>query len=267
MMEKPEENEEATIKILNTEIDVMSSIEHPNIINLLDYSFHDCLVKQTGECKEVFYLALELATGGELFDFIAETGNFTEEVARYYFHQIIDALEYLNCKGISHRDIKPENIMLDQDYNIKLADFGFSSTQPLNSTRKGTMSYMSTEINEGKEYSRHYADIFATGVILFLMISRHPPFCKADISDPHYRLIMGNRVDLFWKLHSKNKAPGFYSDNLIDLMSSIFAYSPLERPSLAEIKASNWYNECVPSYEEIKDEFEYRKSRCYKLTG
>lgn len=149
IMDKNPEHEEAMMALVGNEVDIMSSITHPNIVNLLNYSYSDHLVKPNGDSKEVFFLAIELAVGGELFDFLAETGEFTEEFARYYFHQLMSVFSYLNENGISHRDIKPENLMFDHDYNLKLADFGFSSNQPLNQTQKGTINYMAPEIIEG----------------------------------------------------------------------------------------------------------------------
>lgn len=77
--------------------------------------------------KVVDYIVLELAQGGELFDFVANSGRFNEKVARAYFHQLIDALKYLHTAGIAHRDLKPENIMLDKNFNLKVADFGFAA--------------------------------------------------------------------------------------------------------------------------------------------
>ena len=258
-MDRNPDHEDAMLSIVSNEVDVMSSISHPNIINLLSYSYTDSLVKPNGETKDIFYLALELATNGELFDFVAETGAFSEEFARYYFHQLMNAFEYLNLNGISHRDIKPENIMLDKDYNLKLADFGFSSCQPLNQSRKGTLNYMAPEIIEELLYNGHWADLFSAGIILFLMVSKHAPFIKAWATDSHYKMIMGNREDLFWKLHSKNKPENFYSESFMQLVTSLFAYSPMERPSLAEIKAHEWYNGPIPTAEEVKDEFDRRK--------
>mmetsp|Transcript_33552 Transcript_33552/g.38542 ORF Transcript_33552/g.38542 Transcript_33552/m.38542 type:complete len:290 (+) Transcript_33552:419-1288(+) len=165
-------------------------------------------------------------------------------------------------KGISHRDMKLENIMLSSDFNLKVADFGFSSDKPINKSLKGTESYMSPEIHLGKKYSGKSADLFAAGIILFSMVTQTPPFHKAVNSDSLYKMIYANRVDLFWKVHSRNKPGGleFYSPSLIDLISSMFSVDPVHRPSLAEIRAHEWYNGPVPTYEEIKEEFLKRHS-------
>lgn len=87
-----------------------------------------------------------------MFDFIAETGKFSEKVSRTYFHQLITGLHYMHDKGYAHRDIKPENLILTNDFKLKIADFGFSclikgrdGTGVLK-TRLGTEGYMAPEI-------------------------------------------------------------------------------------------------------------------------
>lgn len=77
--------------------------------------------------KEVEYIVLELVQGGELFDFVANSGRFSENVARFYFAQLMGALSYMHTAGACHRDLKPENIMLDSEFNLKVADFGFAA--------------------------------------------------------------------------------------------------------------------------------------------
>lgn len=89
---------------------------------------HDTLHHSKKEKKVVDFIVLELASGGELFDFVANSGRFNEKVARTYFYQLIEALKYLHSAGIAHRDLKPENIMLDQNFNLKVADFGFATS-------------------------------------------------------------------------------------------------------------------------------------------
>lgn len=250
-------------EVVMNEVEVMKNLSHPNIVNLLDFNDTAEYCKPNGVKAAVFYLALELANGGELFDFIAQTGKFSEKVARYYFHQLCDAFEYLHGNGVSHRDMKPENIMLDSEYNLKLADFGFASSKAQNETRKGTDSYMAPEIHMGQKYSGQCVDLFAAGIILFIMVAQHPPFNKATPKDPHYKTISANRLDLFWKLHSRNKPGGlaFFSEEFMDLITQLLTFDPVQRPSLAEVKAHPWYTGPVPSYEEIKEEFQQRKTK------
>lgn len=73
------------------------------------------------------YMVEELAPGGELFEYVANTGKFSEEISRTYYKQLLNALSHMHSKGIAHRDLKPENLLFDGNYNLKVADFGFST--------------------------------------------------------------------------------------------------------------------------------------------
>ena len=79
---------------------------------------------------------------------------------------------------------------------------------------------MAPEIHARKPYNGPSVDLFASGVILFIMVTQHPPFVSAVPTDSFYRLINGNRADLFWKSHSKNKPNGaeFFSDDFKSLI-------------------------------------------------
>lgn len=96
---------------------------------------------------------LELAAGGELFDFIAMSGAFDEPTARYYFRQFMEGLAFCHEKGIAHRDLKPENLLLDSQFVLKIADFGFAAPvagkdgQGYLFTKLGTQNYMAPEIH------------------------------------------------------------------------------------------------------------------------
>tara|TARA_B110000285_G_C14828257_1_gene469677 strand:- start:211 stop:441 length:231 start_codon:yes stop_codon:yes gene_type:complete len=70
---------------------------------------------------------LEICQGGELFDFIAHGGAFSEPVARHFFKQFMEGLKYCHDQGITHRDLKPENLLLNGEFDLKIADFGFAS--------------------------------------------------------------------------------------------------------------------------------------------
>lgn len=105
--------------------------------------------------KNVIYIELEFAEGGTLFDYVANTKPFSEEVCRYYFHQFIEAILHCHKSGFVHRDIKPENILFDKDYQLKLADFGFSKviTNEKLKSYLGTEAYMAPEIKLGMQYN------------------------------------------------------------------------------------------------------------------
>ena len=160
--------------------------------------------KKDGTSKNVAYIVQDLITGGELFDYVANSGPFSDKVCRYYFRQMLMGIHHLHCKGFSHRDLKPENILLDDNYQIKIVDFGFVSpiqgtdNSGFNATIVGTRGYMAPELLRGNTYQGTVVDLFALGVILFIMKAGHPPFSCARDEDRHYQLLAHNRSDLFW---------------------------------------------------------------------
>jgi serine/threonine protein kinase len=107
----------------------------------------------------------------------------------------MNGLDYVHKSGVTHRDLKPENLLLDSNYNIKIADFGFAtpskgtfiaedgSITGLCRTMLGTSSYMAPEIHLGQPYQGFQVDLFAAGVILFVMRAGHPPFSEASPKD------------------------------------------------------------------------------------
>ncbi|XP_066444753.1 hormonally up-regulated neu tumor-associated kinase-like [Eleutherodactylus coqui] len=137
------------IKNLQREIKIQKMIQHPNIVPLYE-------AYETGSS---YYLVMELCEGGDLLDKLSEKNKIEEREAKSYIRQIVTAVEHLHRKGIVHRDIKLENILLDDESNIKLVDFGLSNTisyyglcpQPLR-TQCGTRAYAAPELLMGKPY-------------------------------------------------------------------------------------------------------------------
>lgn len=104
--------DDGSTKLVMTEMEAMSKLAHPNVLSVLEYGM-DKYTKDSGKEKDVSYIALELAAGGELFDFVAISGRFDEPLARYFFRQFMAGLQYCHSNGVCHRDIKPENLLLD----------------------------------------------------------------------------------------------------------------------------------------------------------
>lgn len=237
------------------EVNALKKLTHPHILNMLDYSEDSIATRPDGSKIEVIYTALEYVENGEIFDYISETGKFSEPEARYFFHQLMDALEYIHDMGFAHRDIKPENLLLDKNFDLKLADFGFATNEKTSTSRKGTFGYMAPEVISNQEYVCTDADIYGSAVVLFILATQHPPFLKAEPSDKYFKKIYDGRWDRFWEIH----ADEHLSDSFIDLLTKMLALNPKERLSLDEIKLHEWFNGPVPKKEDIIQTFTKRK--------
>lgn len=112
---------------------------------------------------------------------------------------------------------------------------------------------MAPEIHMKRPYTGASVDLFASAIILFIMFTQHPPFTRGEPSDPFYKFICANRADIFWKAHSNNKPGGaaFFSDSFKDMITSMLAFDPANRLTMAQVKAHPWYNGDVATIEEI----------------
>lgn len=260
---------EVQAHIFDEEIQAMKELDHPYLVKMIGYGFDKKLERHPGgKSKKSSYLALELCDGGELFDFLAETGGFSEKTSLYYFKQMVEAMDYMHQKGFAHRDMKPENCMLDREYNLKIADFGFATADDLSKTKKGTNAYMAPEIRTGDPYDARMADIFTMGIILFIMRAGHPAFHTAEGSDEYYKYIAADKPAKFWKKHMKHLEPDAepYSNEFMSLCTSMLHYNPEERINLEQIKEHDWYKGEASTYDEIQEEFARRAAMMQELS-
>ena len=252
-------------KLLREEVEATTQLNHENVVRYHDFKEDATLNKASGATKNVAYIVQEMITGGELFDYIANTGAFTEEVCKYFFKQMLQGIHYIHSRGFSHRDLKPENILLDKNFNVKIVDFGFACPlegrdgSGINRSQIGTPGYMAPEIIAKQPYQGQVVDIFALGVILFIMRSGHPPFSQASEEDRYYQLLATNRSDLFWKAHSQRKAEGYYSEDFKDLITCMLQFHPHQRLCIPDIVGHQWYSSGQESTDEqIREEFARR---------
>ncbi|XP_041042130.1 death-associated protein kinase 1 isoform X3 [Carcharodon carcharias] len=157
---------------IEREVSILKEIQHPNIITLRDVY----------ENKTDVILILELVSGGELFDFLAEKESLTEEEATEFLKQILNGVHYLHSKSIAHFDLKPENIMLldkkSPKPRIKLIDFGLAHEIDFGNEFKnifGTPEFVAPEIVNYEPLGLE-ADMWSIGVITYILLSGASPF-------------------------------------------------------------------------------------------
>ena len=168
---------------------------------------------------------------------------------------------------ICHRDIKADNILLDEKYNIKIADFGLSgftygnNGKILQKERVGTEQYMAPEVIEKKEYDGEKADIFSTGVLIFNILTGKIPFPIAKVYNEGskikllYRFIKEKDEKNYWETLKEEGIDGL-SPEFKDLFLKIVAFEPSERPTIKEILNHDWMKEVSNLNEEEFKQYE-----------
>ncbi|KAE8698273.1 CBL-interacting serine/threonine-protein kinase 7 [Hibiscus syriacus] len=171
-----------------SEVSAMRRLQHhPNILKI-----HEVMATKTK-----IYLVMEFASGGELFSKVLRRGRLTETSARRYFTQLVSALHFCHRNGVAHRDLKPQNLLLDQNGNLKVSDFGLSALpEQLNNallhTACGTPAYTAPEVVRMKGYDGSKADAWSCGVILFVLLAGKLPFDDSNLVEMYKRFIVGN---------------------------------------------------------------------------
>lgn len=215
---------------IKKEISIMKMVKHETVVKL-----YEVLASRTK-----IFIVLELITGGELFDKIVAEGRFDENTARYYFRQLIKGVKYCHGQGVCHRDLKPENLLLDQNANLKISDFGLSALYTgsaddegratLLHTTCGTPNYVAPEVLNDKGYDGRAADIWSSGVILYVLLAGFLPF-----DEPHMSA-------LFRKIQKAEFTyPSWFSPQVRALLDTILVADPAARATIADIEANPWF--------------------------
>lgn len=183
------------------------------------------------------YIFLEYASGGELFDRIEPDVGMPVWEAQKYFKQLLSGVEYLHGLGIAHRDLKPENLLLDEQDNLKITDFGLATMfrlqgkERLLEKRCGTLPYVAPEVLM-KPYFAQPADVWSCGIILVAMLAGELPWDKAASDCPEY---------MAWKDGKFTQSPWNKLDNMsLSLLRKILAPLPSSRSTIEQIKSHRW---------------------------
>jgi len=237
-----------SIVSVHNEITILKNLQHHGIINMHEYGDAGQVVKPSGRVIDnLVYIVMEFVQGGLLFDLCQTMGAMGEDAGRFFLHQMLDSVEYMHSRKVVHRDLKLENILVDDNLNLKLADFGFAcykNIDALNSYR-GTMTYMAPEIKEGMQYKGQNVDMFSIGVILFIMVQGIFPFKEARKEEYFYNLLLQGKTDLYFQ-----KVNGTdLSEDFKDLILRLFSFDGDSRPQVEQIRNHPWMQSSTFDFE------------------
>ncbi|KAJ7045515.1 kinase-like domain-containing protein [Mycena alexandri] len=172
----------------------------------------------------------------DLFECIEQTDHkrLSEDQARYVLGQVVDAVYYLDCHGVTHRDIKDENLVIDNQLKVKLIDFGSAVLENPNESRPyhtlfyGTTAYASSEILLKKPYQAPPAEVWTIGVLLSFLLTGSSPF-------PTVKDTIAGKIIL-------SDCPERLSRSSLNLMSMCLDPNPKTRATIGEVRAHSWLN-------------------------
>ncbi|EQC29006.1 CAMK protein kinase [Saprolegnia diclina VS20] len=215
----------------------LSTPGHPNVLPLLE-CLHD---------PEFIYAVLPFCKGGELFSLVESGGAMDEGECRHWFAQVLNGLSYLQHRLICHRDMSLENVLLDGSIS-KIIDFGLCIGIPVDAQGMtyslppagavGKIFYMPPEIYRNQvPFNGFAADIWSTGVMLFIMVTGAPPFERPDDVDPRFQMIATGRLNEMldsWGMHHVSRS-------VRDLLNKMLVvHDPRQRLTVEQIAQHPW---------------------------
>uniref|UniRef100_A0A8V5H5C4 Maternal embryonic leucine zipper kinase n=1 Tax=Melopsittacus undulatus TaxID=13146 RepID=A0A8V5H5C4_MELUD len=209
---------------VKTEIDAMKNLSHQHI----------CQLYHVIETSKKIFMVLEYCPGGELFDYIISKDHLSEEEARVFFRQIVSAIAYVHSQGYAHRDLKPENLLIDEEHNLKLIDFGLCAKPKggldyhLN-TCCGSPAYAAPELIQGKAYIGSEADIWSMGVLLYALLCGYLPFDDDNVMAVYRKIMRG-----------KYSIPKWLSPSSTLLLNQMLQVDPKKRITVKHLLSHPW---------------------------
>lgn len=218
--------EQVTTQVVR-EIASMRQLRHRNVVELYDVAFHG----------DQIYMIMEYAAGGDMYDLIKDGGALSEADARFYFRQLVSALEYCHSHFVVHRDLKLENLLLSESKErVMLADFGLSNRlvpgKPFE-TLCGSSQYAAPEVLCGGSYLGLASDVWSLGVVLYTFLMGSLPFahCGNNFRDVA-RAAMTQDFDL----------EPFLSQDCQDLLLRMLDPNADTRMNIQQIREHPWVN-------------------------
>jgi len=213
-------------KFLPRELEILKLISHKHVTKA--YEILNIGTKT--------YISLEWAGHGDLLQYVRLKGALKEAECRKFYQELTSALEYLHALNVVHRDLKCENVLLSKKNTIKLADFGFArrlAPNELSKTFCGSAAYAAPELLQGTPYIGTLADVWSTGVILYIMACSSMPFRDNNIKT----LLLDQRAPL----HIPSAVRQSITPQLLDILGKILTFNPAKRIKIQELKQEPWF--------------------------
>lgn len=226
-------------KVVEKEMKLHRSLKHKYVLEFL----HAAVVERKYKDSYVpgMYMLLELAAGGDLFDKIAPDVGIGENVAHYYFGQLLAGMDFIHREGICHRDLKPENILLDVAGTLKISDFGLAAVYKLKESGKtrqltelcGSLPYMAPEVHYKTPYEAEPIDVWGIGIILFTLLAGNTPWDQSTAQSSEFCQYITGEIfnELPWKR---------LGTQALSLICGLLTVEAEKRMTLAEVFAHPW---------------------------
>ncbi|KAJ6614898.1 kinase-like domain-containing protein [Mycena sp. CBHHK59/15] len=262
------EGNKSTLKAAQQEVMIHGHLIPPNVVKYIGGVTVE--FRHAEKYTPGFYILLELAAGGDLFDKIRRKADPSEpnttkthfntsnvgvgqEVAHFYFQQLVSGMIYVHSRSICHHDLKPQNVLLDGRGHLKISDFSMAavfqhpdtSRKRLFSNEGGTVPYMAPEMFAEGKYDGIAVDLWGVGVLLFCLLAGDIPWARATSRSPHYSDYINNQsvTDPAW----------FRLGSATSLVRSLLAINPSERISVLNCLAHLWAQHASPLADESPD--------------
>ncbi|EKM76676.1 hypothetical protein AGABI1DRAFT_122426 [Agaricus bisporus var. burnettii JB137-S8] len=226
-------------KAIEKEMKIHAALKHMNVLE-----FINAVVVELKHADSYFpgiYMLMELAAGGDLFDKIAPDIGVGDEVAHFYFGQLLAGMSYIHSQGVCHRDLKPENLLLDAAGTLKVTDFGLAAvyklvesgkTRTLNE-RCGSLPYVAPELGSDDPYQAEPVDVWSIGVVLFALLLGNTPWDEPTVHSPEFCQYVSGSI-------FKEQPWCRLNENVLSLIRGMLTVNPDKRMILDEVVSHLW---------------------------